>query len=218
MSGALPHVPSGEVNVVLGANGAGKTTLFDMLAGAMKRPEGFHDMFDQEDICYQLQGFSLPDTLRGKDLFRLFLNTDDNSTYESPEQALHLELTDGEKERVHRLWNKKTGLMSVGERSWIMITSVCLLNRQLYLFDEPTSGLDPEARHQILRKINHLAAEGRYVIMSTHILHELKYMDTHIFFIHNGKLMFEGSYEEYLQRAGTDDPDIAFEQMRKQTS
>jgi len=202
-----------KINVVLGVNGAGKSTLFDLITGVTKPKEGFIENYPQHETCYQLQGFGFPPIFKGKDIVRLILNTDVNGKYQSYEDLLSSSLDSRDKEKLERLWTLSIGKMSTGERRWLAISTMCLLERKLYIFDEPTAGLDPEARKVVLSKINSLVNGDNAIIISTHILHDLEEMDCKIFFLEGGRLKFEGDYKSLLKEYNTDSPNIAFEKV-----
>jgi len=202
-----------KINVVLGVNGAGKSTLFDLITGVIEPLEGFIEKYPQHQTCYQLQGFGFPPTFKGKDIVRLILNTDINAKYKSYGELLSSSLSPKDKEKLERLWTLPIGKMSSGERRWLVISTVCLLERRLYIFDEPTAGLDPEARKVVLSKIDSLINGDNTIIISTHILHDLENIDCKIFFLEGGKLKYEGDYKSLLQKYNADSPNIAFEKV-----
>ncbi|RCW76965.1 ATP-binding cassette domain-containing protein [Saliterribacillus persicus] len=202
----------GKLNIILGENGAGKTTLFDLISGALKRPSGFFNMLPQEDICYQQQTFSIPMTLKGDDYVKLFLNTERKKETTAVEKMKN-NLNDNDYEKLNRLRKMRMGDMSVGERRWLLVRTICLLDRKLHIFDEPTAGLDPNAREEVMRTINSMVDKDRYVLMSTHILHELENVDCDIFFINKGELIFQGSYQEFVAEDKDRNPNKAFQNL-----
>ncbi|WP_067933878.1 hypothetical protein [Alicyclobacillus kakegawensis] len=67
---------------------------------------------------------------------------------------------------------------------------------------------------RILLRIEALAKQpSKTVIMSTHSLHELQFVDCVMYLLHEGKLRFRGSYKEFLLVGQTDNPDIAFQRL-----
>ncbi|MBE2925522.1 AAA family ATPase [Anoxybacillus flavithermus] len=111
----------------------------------------------------------------------------------------------------NKLWDRKIGHMSVGERRWLLIRSICQLERELYIFDEPTSGIDPDARLFILESIDNLVKKGKLVVMTTHILYELEYIDCKLYFLHRGNILYAGDYISFLNKYNTQNPDVAFQ-------
>lgn len=107
----------------------------------------------------------------------------------------------------------KLGKMSVGEKKWLFVTLLSSIKRSLYLFDEPTSRVDPASRIQIMRRLQRLVDEGKTCLISTHQLHDLAQLDAHVIFLHGGRVLYEGDFQDWLDESGTSDPDEAFVRM-----
>lgn len=206
------HLKKEKMNVIIGPNGAGKTTLLDIISG-LHDVKDFTAPFKRSDIVYQLQGMYMPPMLKGKDLVRLILKTDaPNRPFVELAEQFTNKLATREKQRLDKLWDVKYGDMSVGERRWIIIRSVTELNRKLYVFDEPTAGVDPASRPFIIEALENLTQKDDvYVIMSTHILHELAHVDCQINFLHEGEIAFQGDYVSFLEENNSENPDVAFQ-------
>lgn len=205
----------GIINVLIGKNGSGKTTLFDLITNLIKRPKEIQGVPEDKEIIYQLQGLLFPNILKGKDLFRFFLYTDHKNEIKlSKAPYLDEHMAPSEKELMERVWDTKYGQLSIGERRYLSILAITLMKRKLYIFDEPTSGVDPEARVQILKRIEALSLQtNAVVLLSTHTLHEFENIRCKIHLLHQGKLRFEGSYSEFIESSQHHDPDQAFLQI-----
>jgi len=70
---------------------------------------------------------------------------------------------------------------------------------ELVIADEPLSGLDPIARRQVLELFQGLAAEGKSVILSSHVLHEVESSTDRMVLIHRGRLLAQGTVREVRQ-------------------
>lgn len=207
-----------KINVIIGKNGAGKSTFLDILTGVHQLKE-FKPPIAPKDIVYQLQHIYLPPALKGKDIVRLILKTDLNESFKTCIERFIRSLEEQEKEMVDRLWKTKIGDMSDGERRWLIIRAICELDRKLYIFDEPTTGIDPSSRMIIMSTLEKLAKrKGVYCMMTTHILHELNFLDCNINFLHNGKIAYHGDYDTFLRLNNTDNPDVAFQQFLNEVS
>ncbi|MEV2439582.1 AAA family ATPase [Paenibacillus larvae] len=204
----------GIINVLIGKNGSGKTTLFDLITNLIKRPEEIRGVPEDREIIYQLEGLLFPNVLKRKDLFRFFLYTDyKNKIKLSNAPYLDEHMAPSEIELMKRVWHAKYGQLSIGERRYLSILAITLMKRNLYIFDEPTSGVDPEARFQILKRIEALCLHtNAVVLLSTHTLHEFEKIHCKIHLLHQGKLKFEGSYMKFLESTQHHDPDQAFNQ------
>ncbi|MBF8378223.1 AAA family ATPase [Alicyclobacillus mali] len=211
----------GKLNAVIGLNGTGKTTLFDIIAGALPRPDGVLGAPSPERIVYQLQSVPLFNTLKGKDLVRLLMNIDHGATPSVGGFPHRLGLNERENALFERLWSTRLGAMSVGERRWLVTTCISSMDRDLYLFDEPTANVDPEARIRILFRLGKLAQrENTIVIMSTHHLHELQYVDSMVYLLHEGRIRFQGPYEAFVNQVDGEphqNPDQIFHRLIEDT-
>ncbi len=70
----------------------------------------------------------------------------------------------------------------------------------LLLFDEPTSGLDPESAHAVLELIRETTADGRTVVMCTHLLSEAEGLADHIVVLENGTDLIHGTQDALTRR------------------
>lgn len=201
-----------KVNVVIGLNGAGKTTLFDMITGVIKQQQGrILNVPKLEDIVYQTQGLYFSPVLKGKDIARLILKISNENFINDPIMCLNFK-DQRQQDLITSLWNKKFGQMSIGERRWLIVTLIGRINRQLYIFDEPTSGVDPSSRLLICNALEKICLnEERIVVMSTHQLQELEFLNCKIFVLHEGSVKFCGSYNDFLELYGSQNPDKAFQ-------
>lgn len=206
---------SGIVNVIIGLNGAGKTTLFDIITGLYKVKSGkILNIPDNKEILYQIQGAFISFFVRGKEYIRLIYRVSGLNFINNVDFIIdQMQLSDPrEKYLLKDLWEKDIGKMSVGERRWLYVTVLSQLKRKLYIFDEPTSGVDPSSRMKIYKRLEQLTQQAESIVLiSTHHLHELRFINCKIFLLHKGTLYFQGSYDEFLRRYQTDNPDIAFE-------
>jgi ABC-2 type transport system ATP-binding protein len=72
-----------------------------------------------------------------------------------------------------------------------------LVHDPLVLFlDEPLSGTDPVARHDLMELVRRLGAEGRTVIVSSHVLHEVEALTSNIVLLNHGRLVAEGNLRQ----------------------
>ena len=81
------------------------------------------------------------------------------------------------------------------------IATALLGDPQTLLLDEPVNGLDPEGIHWIRNLLKSLAAEGRTVFVSSHLMSEMALTADHLIVIGRGKLIADTSVEEFVRRA-----------------
>ncbi|MDQ3756154.1 MAG: ABC transporter ATP-binding protein, partial [Acidobacteriota bacterium] len=104
------------------------------------------------------------------------------------------ELTEQALERVSmtEAADRKVAGYSKGMRQRIRLAQAIAHGPQVLILDEPLNGLDPMARAEIIRLFRQLADEGLYLILSSHILHEVDMMSDSVILINNGYVVAEG--------------------------
>ena len=88
--------------------------------------------------------------------------------------------------------NKKIGAYSKGMRQRVKMAQALVHDPQLLILDEPLSGMDPIGRRKTIRLIRDWARDGKSIIVSSHILHEIESMTANILLINNGRILAEG--------------------------
>jgi ABC-2 type transport system ATP-binding protein len=171
-------VPSGSVFGFLGPNGAGKTTTVRMLSALIAASSGSatvagYKLGEQNQSIRRSVGIltetpGLYDRLSAFENLVFFGQLYDLDARRAAQQAERY-LTNLD------LWQRKdekVGGFSKGMRQKLAIARALLHEPQVVFLDEPTSGLDPEAARTVLNFIKTLRAEGRTIVLTTHILPE----------------------------------------------
>ena len=91
---------------------------------------------------------------------------------------------------------------SLGMKQRLAIAATLLKDPNLLIFDEPTNGLDPAGIHEIRATMRSLAAQGKTVLVSSHILSEVQQVADTVTIIGRGRLLAEGTVAEILDAAG----------------
>ena len=113
------------------------------------------------------------------------------------------------KERIHELLDKvnlkdnaktKVKALSGGMKRRLGIAQALLHNPQILIVDEPTAGLDPEERIRFRNLLSDFA-DGRIVLLSTHIASDIESTCDGVAVLNDGRLIFHGSTEELIQQA-----------------
>jgi ABC-2 type transport system ATP-binding protein len=171
-------VPSGSVFGFLGPNGAGKTTTVRMLAALIAptsgsaivagRKLGSENQAIRRSVGILTESPGLYDRMSAFEnlvYFGQLYDLDATKASQQAERYLHdLDLWERKDEKV--------GGFSKGMRQKLAIARALLHEPQVVFLDEPTSGLDPEAARTVLNFIKTLRAEGRTIVLTTHILPE----------------------------------------------
>ena len=96
---------------------------------------------------------------------------------------------------------KRTGGYSLGMGQRVGIAVAMLGDPQVLLLDEPVNGLDPEGILWIRNLMKQLAAEGRTVFVSSHLMNEMAVTADHLIVIGRGKLIADCSTQEFIERS-----------------
>jgi ABC-2 type transport system ATP-binding protein len=88
--------------------------------------------------------------------------------------------------------DRKVSAFSKGMRQRVRLAQSIAHNPSVLVLDEPLNGLDPMARAEIIRLFRQLADAGMYLVISSHILHEVDMMSDSVVLLHNGYVVAEG--------------------------
>jgi ABC-2 type transport system ATP-binding protein len=91
---------------------------------------------------------------------------------------------------------KRIGAYSKGMRQRVKLAQAIAHEPDLLVLDEPLSGMDPLARRKTIRLLRSWAAQGRNVIVSSHILHEVEALTSDILLMHHGRVLAEGNVHQ----------------------
>jgi ABC-2 type transport system ATP-binding protein len=99
---------------------------------------------------------------------------------------------------------KRVGSFSLGMGQRLGVASALLGDPATVILDEPANGLDPEGIHWIRTLLKRLAAEGRTVFLSSHLMSEMAQTADHLIVVGRGRLIADTSVEEFVRRASSD--------------
>jgi len=102
---------------------------------------------------------------------------------------------------LHEVARKRAGQFSLGMGQRLGIATALLGDPQTFLLDEPVNGLDPEGIHWIRNLLKALAAEGRAVFVSSHLMSEMALTADHLIVIGRGRLIADTSVDEFVRQA-----------------
>jgi ABC-2 type transport system ATP-binding protein len=92
--------------------------------------------------------------------------------------------------------NKRIGAYSKGMRQRVKLAQALVHDPELLILDEPLSGMDPIGRRKTIRMIRDWARQGKSILVSSHILHEIESMTSNILLINNGRILAEGNVHQ----------------------
>ena len=172
-------INDGEVVGLLGPNGAGKSTLMKIMVGVWNATNG--EVHVPKSIGFLPEQNPLYEDMYVREYLRFFVGLRKQS-YTTP---LVEELI--ERVGLQREANKKIGQLSKGYRQRVGLAQAMIGDPELLILDEPTTGLDPNQLEDIRALIREMGEE-RTVILSTHILQEVKQMCTRVVIIDHGEI------------------------------
>ncbi|OKO95283.1 Lantibiotic transport ATP-binding protein srtF [Geobacillus proteiniphilus] len=180
---------------LLGPNGAGKSTILKMLTGLLRPTKG--------EIVINGHPWSRKDL---KDIGALIESPALYGNLTAYENLLvHAKLLHLPDSRIQEVLNivglentgkKKASQFSLGMKQRLGIAKALLNDPKLLILDEPTNGLDPLGIQDLRKLIKSFAENGITVILSSHILSEVKQLADYIGIIQNGKLKYQGKIDE----------------------
>jgi len=195
------EVKKGEIFGIIGPNGAGKTSAIECLEGLKKSSGGEASVMGinpanrrelYEYIGVQLQEASFPDSIKVKELCKLF-----SSFYKNPADYNALlerfNLADKKNAYVKKL--------SGGQRQKISVVVALIANPQIIFLDELTTGLDPQARIDMWELIKSLRDEGKTILMTTHFMEEAEYLCDRVCLMVKSKIAAIGTVKELVEQA-----------------
>ena len=199
------EVRRGEVVGLLGPNGAGKSTTIGMVLGLIAPTAGRAEIAGADVRADPARALAHVGAIAEVPAFYPYLSGRDNLV------ALALIRGGGALERVEPTL-KRVGLAdrarspfrtySLGMRQRLGIASTLIADPALVILDEPTNGLDPAGQREIRSLVRELAAEGRAVLLASHLLHDVQQVCDRVIVIHRGKLVMSGTIAQVLARAG----------------
>ncbi len=102
---------------------------------------------------------------------------------------------------LHEVARKRSGQFSLGMGQRLGIAAALLGDPKTVMLDEPVNGLDPEGIHWVRNLLKGLAADGRTVFVSSHLMTEMALTADHLIVIGRGKLIADTSVDDFVARA-----------------
>jgi len=196
------EVGPGQIYGLLGPNGAGKTTAIRVLTGLVRanggqarlfgRPAGSVPVRMRHSVGVMVEETAFYEYLSGRDNLELLASLSGGVSRQQINDVLKLVGLAGR-------GNDRVGTYSHGMRQRLYLAQALLPGPELLILDEPASGLDPRGQVEVrnlLRKINR--ERSVTVFLSTHLLHEVEELCTHVAVLLNGQVVASGPVEELL--------------------
>jgi ABC-2 type transport system ATP-binding protein len=194
---------AGTITGFLGPNGAGKTTTLRMILGLISPTSGRALVFDHPyaqlpraalRIGAVLEATDFHPGRTGRDHLRMLGQAVGLPDSRADEVLRLVELDKAARRRVKGY--------SLGMRQRLGLAAALLGDPELLVLDEPANGLDPEGVRWLRDFLHRLAAEGRTVLISSHVLAEVAQTVDRVLIISHGRLMLSSPLAELTARAG----------------
>ncbi len=194
-------VPKGQVAAFLGPNGAGKSTTMKLLTGFLAPSGGeariggynvaTHRIEASRLLGYLPENGPLYNEMTPEGLLKYLGRARGMSSTDLKSRLAYV----AGKCALEQVWGKPIGKLSRGYRQRVGMAQAILHDPDVLILDEPTSGLDPNQVHEARELIKSLGAT-KTILLSTHILREVKAVCSRVILINEGRLVFDGSVEE----------------------
>ena len=219
LHGVSFSIRKGEVVGLLGPNGAGKSTTIKILTGILTPGGGSvriagHQMPAEaidakKHVGYVPESAELFESLTGQEFLELMGRLQD-----VPEESLQL--------RIGRLLEQfqLTGYSrldeySKGMRQKVLLSAALLHNPDIVMLDEPLSGLDVNTGLMVRDLVAALAADGKAILYSSHVLDIVERVCDRVLIIHEGRLIADGSLESLKESTQSGSLEDVFRQLTR---
>lgn len=189
----------GGVVGLLGPNGAGKSTFMKMVVGLMRPSRGTLRVFGEDPfasaavrsrIAYCPEHEKIYPELSALEFVTAMARLSGVAqAKDAAEQAL-------EEMGLAEVMHRKVAGFSKGMRQRTKLATCLVHNPDLIVLDEPLTGIDPLERKRIVDRVKAMAASGKCVLISSHVLYEIEAITQEIMVIYRGQVLAEGNLRE----------------------
>lgn len=214
VDGLSLKIEDGGLYGFVGPNGAGKTTTMKIISGLLQADLGSVTINGidavknvkkiRSMIGYVPDFFGVYDNLKVLEYIEFFA-----SAYNIVGR--------GAERKCYRLLNE-LGLsdkleffvddLSRGQKQVLCLARALIHEPEILILDEPTSGMDPKSRIEIRNLLKRLNGEGKTIVISSHILHEISELVTGLAVIEEGRVVMSGSIEGIERKMHIENPII----------
>jgi Cu-processing system ATP-binding protein len=194
----------GKSYALMGPNGSGKTTLIKILLGMVIPDSGVVEVMGESiqnsyayrsNIGYMPQIGRYPENIRMGQLIRMMQDMRPDC------KSLDLDLLQAF--GLDEMKDKTMHTLSGGTRQKVSAALAFMFQAPILILDEPTAGLDPIAVEILKNKIQKERANGKLILITSHILSELDEISDHAIYIHDGQVFFNDTIESLKDITGT---------------
>jgi ABC-2 type transport system ATP-binding protein len=184
------EVSEAETLALVGPNGAGKSTLLSLLAGALEPSAGTVEVRDGVHVGWVPQRPAQYARLSPRENLELFARLEgEQDPGRAAQRLLEVFSLPGDR--------RAASALSVGNRQRLNLAIALLGQPQVLLLDEPSAALDPGQRRRLWERVRDLRDAGGAVVFATQNVEELEHYADRVVVLQAGRVVFEGSIEEY---------------------
>jgi ABC-2 type transport system ATP-binding protein len=198
------RIPRGSAFGYLGPNGAGKTTLIRMLLGLTDATAGEMFLLGRPVPARRAEALARVGAIVEEPRFHGFLTGRENleiiAAARGPEAHARIDGALARTGLSHRA-DERVKRYSLGMRQRLGVARSLLADPELLILDEPTNGLDPAGIHEFRAMIRGFVAEGRTVLLSSHLLDEVEKICDEVAIVDRGRVVMQGSLAELARGA-----------------
>lgn len=209
------EIRKGEVLGLLGANGAGKTTVINMMLGILTPSSGSVTVFGKDlaveriEILRRMNFCStytqLPGNLYVWQNLKVF-----GELYGVRDLSRRIDEV-LEMLEISRLKNSLAGNLSAGESTRLNLCKALLNRPELLLLDEPTASLDPDIADKVRKVVRRVQRDdGATLLYTSHNMRDVEEVCDRVIFLHQGKILFEGTPQEIVRHFKEEDLESVF--------
>lgn len=218
LQGVSMQAPDGQITGLLGPNGAGKTTLLRMMYMLLYPEQGnilidganIHDRKNQQKVAQNLgalpHSHGLYDRMTSAEHIRYYGELH-GMTHDAIEARIKYLCDVLEMEEIK---DRRTAGFSQGQKVKVAMARALVHDPHNIILDEPTAGLDVMSCRKMRDMLRELRTQGRCVLFSTHMMHEVAELCDRVVIIAKGEIAAEGTPDELLAQTNTDALEDAF--------
>lgn len=209
----------GEIIGYIGPNGAGKSTTVKILLGIINSFRGYVEILGEDiskgSIEYKKRIGYVPETAEIYDN----LTAQEYLTFIGGIYGLSYETVDEKAKKLMNLfgieqhYTSRISSFSKGMKQKVLIISSLIHNPDILFWDEPLSGLDANSVMIVKELLSQLAAQGKTIFYSSHIMDVVEKISNRIILINNGQVVADGTFEELKGKESEESLEEIFNQL-----
>ncbi|GLC31537.1 ABC transporter ATP-binding protein [Clostridium omnivorum] len=209
----------GEIIGYIGPNGAGKSTTVKILLGIINSYRGYVEIFGEDiskgSIEYKKRIGYVPETAEIYDN----LTAQEYLTFIGGIYGLSYNAVDEKAKKLMSLfgieqhYTSRISSFSKGMKQKVLIIASLIHNPDILFWDEPLSGLDANSVMIVKELLSELAAQGKTIFYSSHIMDVVEKISNRIILINNGQVVADGTFEELKGKESEESLEEIFNQL-----